>query len=182
MGIAVPLLSSTEGTSTASGYVDNRVLRRRSIWNPERMGTEDSSYDDIVVGAGHNGLTTAAYLARAGRRVLVLEKADHVGGASVSATPFPGMSARLSRYSYLVSLMPREIIADLDLDIELIRRRYSSYTPLPMDPGRGSSSTTWTTLRRPRRSGGSPAQTSVFPRGSRSIAGCPRSPNGSSRP
>ncbi|WP_238420952.1 NAD(P)/FAD-dependent oxidoreductase [Gordonia sp. 'Campus'] len=101
------------------------------------MGTEDLSYDDIVVGAGHNGLTTAAYLARAGRRVLVLEKADHVGGASVSATPFPGLSARLSRYSYLVSLMPREIIADLDLDIELIRRRYSSYTPLPTDPGRG---------------------------------------------
>ena len=68
---------------------------------------DDASYDDIVVGAGHNGLTAAAYLARAGRRVLVLEKADHVGGATVSATPFAGLSARLSRYSYLVSLMPR---------------------------------------------------------------------------
>ncbi|KSU59163.1 MULTISPECIES: phytoene desaturase family protein [unclassified Gordonia (in: high G+C Gram-positive bacteria)] len=98
---------------------------------------DDASYDDIVVGAGHNGLTAAAYLARAGRRVLVLEKADHVGGATVSATPFAGLSARLSRYSYLVSLMPREIIADLDLDVTLIRRRYSSYTPLPSDPARG---------------------------------------------
>ena len=98
---------------------------------------DDASYDDIVVGAGHNGLTAAAYLARAGRRVLVLEKADHVGGATVSATPFDGLSARVSRYSYLVSLMPREIITDLDLDISLVRRRYSSYTPLPADPARG---------------------------------------------
>ena len=94
-------------------------------------------FDDIIIGAGHNGLTAAAYLARAGRRVLVLERADHVGGATVSATPFPGVPAHLSRYSYLVSLLPREIITDLDLDISLIRRRYSSYTPMPTDPTRG---------------------------------------------
>ncbi|MDL9937664.1 NAD(P)/FAD-dependent oxidoreductase [Gordonia sp. ABSL1-1] len=94
-------------------------------------------FDDIIIGAGHNGLTTAAYLARAGRRVLVLERSDHVGGAAVSAMPFPGMPARLSRYSYLVSLLPREIITDLDLDIRLIRRRYSSYTPVPGDPTTG---------------------------------------------
>lgn len=94
-------------------------------------------YDDVIIGAGHNGLTAAAYLARAGRSVLVLEKVDHVGGAAVSAMPFAGMPARLSRYSYLVSLMPREIIADLELDVKLIRRRYSSYTPLPRDPDRG---------------------------------------------
>lgn len=99
--------------------------------------TTSRHYDDIIIGAGHNGLTAAAYLARAGRSVLVLERADHVGGAAVSATAFPGISARLSRYSYLVSLMPREIIADLDLDIQLIRRRYSSYTPVPGDPERG---------------------------------------------
>ncbi|GAC70921.1 phytoene desaturase family protein [Gordonia soli] len=91
-------------------------------------------YDDVIIGAGHNGLTAAAYLARAGRSVLVLEATDHVGGATVSATPFPGMPARLSRYSYLVSLMPRELIADLELDIELVRRRYSSYTPVPENP------------------------------------------------
>ncbi|MGV9825125.1 phytoene desaturase family protein [Gordonia sp. NPDC003429] len=94
-------------------------------------------YDDIIIGAGHNGLTAAAYLARAGRKVLVLERADHVGGATVSATPFPGVPARLSRYSYLVSLMPQQLMADLDLDIQLVRRRYSSYTPLPIDPTRG---------------------------------------------
>lgn len=94
-------------------------------------------YDDIIIGAGHNGLTAAAYLAGAGRRVLLCERADHVGGASVSAMAFPGMSARLSRYSYLVSLLPRQIITDLDLDIRLVRRRYSSYTTLPTDPTRG---------------------------------------------
>jgi phytoene dehydrogenase-like protein len=96
-----------------------------------------TTYDDIVVGAGHNGLTAAAYLARAGRRVLVLERLDHVGGAAVSAAPFPGVDARLSRYSYLVSLLPRPVMADLDLDVRLVRRRYASYTPLPRDPTRG---------------------------------------------
>ena len=95
-----------------------------------------TTYDDIVIGAGHNGLTAAAYLARAGRRVLVLERLRHVGGAAVSAQAFDGVDARLSRYSYLVSLLPRAVVEDLDLDVRLVRRRYSSYTPLPSDPGR----------------------------------------------
>ncbi len=95
------------------------------------------SYDDIILGAGHNGLTAAAYLARAGRRVLVLERADHVGGAALSAQAFPGVDARVSRYSYLVSLMPRRVIADLGLDLRLVRRRYSSFTPLPTLPTKG---------------------------------------------
>ncbi|TQM57485.1 phytoene desaturase family protein [Humibacillus xanthopallidus] len=94
-------------------------------------------YDDVIIGAGHNGLTAAAYLARAGRSVLVLERSDHVGGAAVSARAFSGVDARLSRYSYLVSLLPRQILTDLDLDLRLIRRRYSSYTPVPSDPDRG---------------------------------------------
>ncbi len=94
-------------------------------------------YDDIIIGAGHNGLTAAAYLARAGRSVLVLERSDHVGGAAVSARAFTGVDARLSRYSYLVSLLPRRVIEDLDLDLRLVRRRFSSYTPVPADPRRG---------------------------------------------
>jgi phytoene dehydrogenase-like protein len=87
-------------------------------------------YDVVVVGGGHNGLTAAAYAARAGRSVLVLERADHVGGAAVSARPFPGVDARLSRYSYLVSLLPRRIVDELGLPITLKRRRFSSYTPV----------------------------------------------------
>jgi phytoene dehydrogenase-like protein len=96
-------------------------------------GMDDSTrsrYDVVVVGGGHNGLTAAAYTARAGRSVLVLERASHVGGAAVSARPFAGVDARLSRYSYLVSLMPRQVIEELRLPITLKRRRWSSYTPV----------------------------------------------------
>ncbi len=87
--------------------------------------------DAVIVGAGHNGLTAAAYLAQAGRTVLVLERAGTVGGAAVSAAPFRGVDARLSRYSYLVSLLPARIRQDLGLSLTLRRRRYASYTPLP---------------------------------------------------
>ncbi len=87
--------------------------------------------DVVIVGGGHNGLAAAAYLALAGRSVVVLERLGHVGGAAVSAEVFPGIDARLSRYSYLVSLLPKRIIDDLKLDITLARRRYSSYTPVP---------------------------------------------------
>lgn len=84
-----------------------------------------------IIGGGHNALTAAAYLARAGASVTVLERSDHVGGAAISARAFPGVDARLSRYSYLVSLLPRSIARDLGLDLQLVRRRYSSYTPVP---------------------------------------------------
>ena len=94
-------------------------------------------HDVVIIGGGHNGLTAAAYLARAGLSVLLLERDDHVGGAAVSAEAFDGVDARLSRYSYLVSLLPRRIIDDLGLDVRLVRRRYSSFTPDPADPARG---------------------------------------------
>jgi phytoene dehydrogenase-like protein len=83
----------------------------------------------VIVGGGHNGLVAAAYLAREGRSVLVLEKRDHIGGAAVSERPWEGVDARLSRYSYLVSLLPHAIVEELGLQIELRRRTVSSYTP-----------------------------------------------------
>src|SRR5690349_7854932 len=92
--------------------------------------------DVVIVGGGHNGLVAAAYLTRAGRRVQLLERLDHVGGAAVSAHAFDGIDARLSRYSYLVSLLPRRIIDDLGARVRLMRRRYSSYTPDPATGGR----------------------------------------------
>jgi phytoene dehydrogenase-like protein len=70
-------------------------------------------YDVIVVGGGHNGLVCAAYLARAGRRVLVVERRERVGGAAMSEEVFPGF--RFSVFSYVVSLLRPEIIRDLDL-------------------------------------------------------------------
>lgn len=101
---------------------------------PERAerapGPGASRHDVVVVGGGHNGLVAAAFLARAGMRVTLLERLDHVGGAAVSATPFAGLDARLSRYSYLVSLLPYTIVRNLELVVELRSRPVSSYTPL----------------------------------------------------
>jgi phytoene dehydrogenase-like protein len=85
----------------------------------------------VIVGGGHNALVAAAYLARAGREVTVLERLDHVGGAAVSERAFAGVDASLSRYSYLVSLLPQSVVDDLGLSIRLARRRYASYTPVP---------------------------------------------------
>jgi phytoene dehydrogenase-like protein len=95
--------------------------------------TRRAAYDAVVVGGGHNGLTAAAYLAGAGLSVAVLERLDHTGGAAVSAQAFPGFPARLSRYSYLVSLLPDSVIKHLDLDLRLASRAMASYTPVLRD-------------------------------------------------
>jgi phytoene dehydrogenase-like protein len=87
-------------------------------------------YDVVVVGGGHNALVAAAYLGRAGLSVCVLERAGHVGGAAVSGRVFAGVDARLSRYSYLVSLLPDRIVADLGIAVPLASRPVASFTPV----------------------------------------------------
>jgi phytoene dehydrogenase-like protein len=86
------------------------------------------AYDAIVVGGGHNGLVAAAYLARSGARTLVLESRGHTGGAATTEAPWPeAPEFRVTRLSYVMSLMPPTIINDLDL----ARHGYKIY---PMGP------------------------------------------------
>jgi phytoene dehydrogenase-like protein len=88
-------------------------------------------YDAVVIGAGHNGLTAAAYLAKAGRKVLVLERRHLVGGAAVTEEVVPGF--KFSVCSYVVSLLRPEIIRELDLarhGLEILPLD-GTYTPLP---------------------------------------------------
>ena len=90
-------------------------------------------YDAIIMGAGHNGLIAASYLAKAGKSVLMLEAADEIGGATASVRAFKEYDARLSRYSYLVALLPDQIVKDLGLNFETISREVSSFTPYVKD-------------------------------------------------
>jgi phytoene dehydrogenase-like protein len=90
-----------------------------------------NKYDVIVIGGGHNGLTNAAYLARAGKKVLVLERRHVLGGAAVTEEVFPGF--KFSVCSYVVSLLRPEIIRDLDLPrhgLEILPLD-GTFTPMP---------------------------------------------------
>ncbi len=97
------------------------------------MRQNQKNYDAIVVGGGHNGLVAASYLAKAGKSVLLLEAHGELGGATTSVKPFPEYDARLSRYSYLVSLLPDQIVADLGINFKTLGRSVSSYTPYHRD-------------------------------------------------
>jgi phytoene dehydrogenase-like protein len=91
----------------------------------------NGKYDAIVIGGGHNGLTNAAYLAKAGKKVLVLERRRLVGGAAVTEELYPGF--KYSVCSYVVSLLRPEIIRELELpkyDLEIIPLD-STFTPMP---------------------------------------------------
>ena len=87
------------------------------------------NYDIAIIGGGHNGLVAACYLAKAGLSVLVLERNTEIGGATRSTQAFDGVDARLSIYSYLVSLFPEKIFDDLGLDLQLRSRNTASWTP-----------------------------------------------------
>jgi len=90
----------------------------------------ENVYDVVIVGGGHNGLIASCYLALAGLRVLILEKNDHLGGATWSNYTFPGVNVRVSEYSYLISLLPQKILSDLGVSFEIRQRPVASYTPL----------------------------------------------------
>src|SRR5213080_2454526 len=93
-----------------------------------------AKYDAIIIGGGHNGLVTACYLAKAGWKVLVLERRYLVGGACVTEEAFPGF--KVSTAAYVNSLFRKEIIRDLrlaDYGFRVLERNPSSFSPFPDD-------------------------------------------------
>src|SRR6476646_9124900 len=117
---------------SSSGILASNVC---SLDSRRRSDPLAQSYDAIVIGGGHNGLVSAAYLAKAGLRTLVLEQRHVLGGAAVTEEIFPGF--RFSVFSYVVSLLRPEIIRDLELPrhgLDILPLD-GPFTPLP--PGKG---------------------------------------------
>src|SRR5262245_39902121 len=111
------------------------------------MSNATKKYDAIIIGGGHNGLICAAYLAKAGRKVLVLERRHVLGGAAVTEEVFPGF--KFSVCSYVVSLFRPHIIRELELSrhgMQIIPLE-ASFLPLP----NGDSLCRWSDWERSRR-------------------------------
>jgi phytoene dehydrogenase-like protein len=110
------------------------------------------NFDVVIVGGGHNALVAATLLSRAGRSVVVLERRDELGGAAVSDQVFPGFGARLSRYSYLVSLFPAALLRSLGVSVEIRPRRVAAYPPTSGASFHALAQRVFPTLTEPLRS------------------------------
>ena len=95
--------------------------------------TSSNTYDAIIIGGGHNGLVAGAYLSRAGKKVIVLERRPIVGGAAVTEEIFPGY--KFTEFSYVVSLLRQEIIRDLELPKHGLKILPLPSTFTPMENG-----------------------------------------------
>jgi phytoene dehydrogenase-like protein len=104
---------SRSGKSVSKLKVENLPTFKLETFQPRKPMTLSNTYDAIIIGGGHNGLVAAAYLARAGKKVIVLERRPIVGGAAVTEEIFPGY--KFTEFSYVVSLLRPEIIRDLEL-------------------------------------------------------------------